>query len=92
MQKKELFDGIRDFLMKNNIKKAAIFGSFARNEENEKSDIDILIEGDKLTLFDILNIEDTLQSITQRKIDIVEYQAVKPSLAKHIFSDLIPLI
>ena len=92
MQKKELFDSIRDFLMKNNIKKAAIFGSFARNEENEKSDIDILIEGEKLTLFDILNIEDMLQSITQRKIDIVEYQAVKPSLAKYVFSDLIPLI
>ncbi len=92
MQKKELFDSIRDFLIKSNIKKAAIFGSFARNEENEKSDIDILIEGEKLTLFDILNIEDKLQSITQRKIDIVEYQAVKPSLGKYIFSDLIQLI
>lgn len=92
MQKSEIYQQVTAFLMDKNIKKAAVFGSFARNEETENSDIDILIEAENLTLFDILNIEDKLQNIINRKIDLVEFKAVKPSLQKYIYSDLVKLI
>lgn len=92
MLKEELINSIKIYLLKENIKKAAIFGSFARNEETPQSDIDILIEGERLTMFDILRIEDALQTISERKIDIVEYNAIKPSIKQYIFQNTIQLI
>jgi predicted nucleotidyltransferase len=92
MLKEELINNIKNYLLSEDIKKAAIFGSFARNEETAKSDIDILIKGEKLSIFDILRIEDALQTISNRKIDIVEYDAIKPSLKQYIFQNTIQLI
>lgn len=92
IQKSEIYDQIRNILITKNIKRASVFGSFARNEETDSSDIDLLIEGDNLTLFDVLRLEDSIQKITNRKVDIVEYGAVKPSLKKYIQADLVNLI
>lgn len=92
MQKNLMYKQIREFLISQKIRKASIFGSFARNEETETSDIDLLIEGENLTLFDVLRLEDSIQKITNRKADIVEYDAIKPSLQKYIQADLISLI
>ncbi|KAA0990789.1 nucleotidyltransferase family protein [Dyadobacter aurulentus] len=92
MKKPELYKNLTSYLLQKKITRAAIFGSFARNEENDESDIDLLIEGNNLTMFDILRIEDELGSIYNRKIDLVEYKAVKPSIQRHIFKDLIQLI
>ena len=68
------------------------FGSFARNEETEQSDIDVLIEAKNMTMFDILRLEDELQKIYQRKIDLVEYKAIKSSIKKYVFPNLVELI
>jgi predicted nucleotidyltransferase len=92
MEKQQLFDTIKAFLIDKKIKKAAIFGSYARNEENDKSDIDVLIDATGFTFFDILRIEDELGTILSKKIDFVEFKAVKESLKKYIFPDMIELI
>ena len=61
-------------LKKYPITKAAIFGSYARNEATNNSDIDLLIESNQpITLFDVLRLEKELSEVTSRKIDIVEY-------------------
>ncbi|ODS82028.1 MAG: hypothetical protein ABS46_10030 [Cytophagaceae bacterium SCN 52-12] len=92
MDKQHLYHSLKEHLLKKNVTKAAVFGSFARNEETEKSDIDVLIDAGKMTMFDILRLEDELRDICQREIDLVEYKAVKPSVRKYVFSDLIELI
>ncbi len=92
MEKKELYQNLKEFLSKKNIKRAAVFGSYARNEETEQSDIDLLLETQGLTMFDILRIEDELQVLCQRKIDVVEFKAVKPSIQKYVFANLVELI
>ena len=92
MEKQQLYQNLKSHLLKNNITRAAVFGSFARNEETEKSDIDVLIEVKNMTMFDILRLEDELQKICQRKIDLVEYKAVKSSIKKYVFSELVELI
>ncbi|WP_409013351.1 nucleotidyltransferase family protein [Dyadobacter sp. CY343] len=92
MNKPELYQNLKHYLLQKKITKAAVFGSFARNEENAESDIDLLIEGNNLTMFDILRIEDELESLYNRKIDLVEYKAVKPSIQHHVFKNIIQLI
>jgi uncharacterized protein len=92
MNKQELFQKLKAYLLDKKITKAAVFGSFARNEETENSDLDLLIEAKGLTMFDILRIEDELESLYKRKIDLVEYSALKPSIEKHVYRDFIQLI
>ncbi len=86
------FDSIRAYLQQKKVTKAALFGSFARGEQNAESDIDLLIEKEGMTFFEVLQMEEDLQELTQRKIDIVEFQAIKNSLKSYIFKDLIRLI
>jgi predicted nucleotidyltransferase len=75
------------------ISRASIFGSFARNEANKDSDIDLLIESNKpITLFDILSLEKELSEVTSRKIDIVEFSAIKSSIRENILKEAIPVL
>jgi predicted nucleotidyltransferase len=92
MDKLQLYQNLRSYLLQKNVTRAAVFGSFARNEENDQSDIDLLIDANGLTMFDILRIEDELQAICQRKIDLVEFRAVKSSIQKHVFKNIVELI
>ena len=92
MDKQQLYQDLKQYLLKKDILKAAVFGSFARNEETDQSDIDLLIDVKGMTMFDILRLEDELQSICNRKIDLVEYKAVKPLIHKYVFSNLVQLI
>jgi len=62
------------------IERAWIFGSYARTEENKKSDIDILVNfsnDTKITLFKYSHIVNDLQSLTRRKVDLVEEGQLK---------------
>jgi uncharacterized protein len=92
MDKTFLYSQIKDYLLIKKTKKAAIFGSFARNEETEDSDIDLLVDIQGITMFDFLKMEDDLAKITHRKIDMVEYKAIKPTIAKYVYENVIELI
>jgi len=62
-------------ISKYNIKEISVFGSSIRNDFTSESDVDFLIEfrnSEEISLFDILDIQDYLQNITKRNVDIVE--------------------
>ena len=70
------------------IKKAAVFGSFARGDFDDKSDVDILIEPPEgFSLFDLaglhLNLEDTLG----RKADVVIYDSINPLIKDRVMKE-----
>lgn len=63
------------------VKNIGIFGSFARNEANENSDIDFLVEFEEGNLDYYLirrNLNDFLTSEFKRKVDIAILKAIKP--------------
>ena len=75
------------------LKRASLFGSFARGEENASSDIDILIEPKSgFTLFDMLRMENILEEKLKRKIDLVEFSAIKPSIRERILEQTVSLL
>ena len=86
------YSEIQTYLKGKNIEKAELFGSFARGDSTSESDIDLLISKKGMTLFDILQMEEDLEKITNRKIDIVEYSAIKPNLRNYILAHLIPIL
>ncbi|MBL0308254.1 MAG: nucleotidyltransferase family protein [Bacteroidetes bacterium] len=75
------------------LKQASLFGSFGRGDEDSSSDIDILIEPESgFTLFDMLRMEQALAKKLKRKVDLVEFSAIKPSLRERILQQAVSLI
>jgi predicted nucleotidyltransferase/plasmid maintenance system antidote protein VapI len=76
------------------IDKAWLFGSFVRNEDNYKSDIDLMIrfnEKAKISLFDLADIQYHLEELTGRKIDLGEEGMLKPFAWETAKNDLISI-
>ena len=57
------------------IMKIGIFGSVARNEQTEDSDVDICVEISKPDLFTMVHIKDELQELFERPVDIVRLRS-----------------
>ena len=72
------------------VERIGIFGSFARNEETKKSDIDILVEfNQSIDFFDFIDLEDKLSKILKRKVDLVTRKALKPAMKQQILKDVV---
>lgn len=53
------------------IDRLGIFGSVARDEQTEKSDLDIYYEGEPLSLFKIMTLKNELENLLHCNVDIV---------------------
>lgn len=76
------------------IKTAWLFGSFARDEQNYKSDIDLMLSFDKkskVSLFDFADIVNVLEQKTNRRIDLVEEGCLQPFAFETAKKDLIKI-
>ncbi|MGB5243360.1 MAG: nucleotidyltransferase family protein [Lutimonas sp.] len=71
------------------IKSLAIFGSFARNEENRDSDLDIMVEfNDKIGLR-FIDLANELERMVGLKVDLVSKKGIKQRYLQSIEEDLI---
>ena len=66
-----------------------IFGSYARNEATEKSDIDVLVEFSKPIGIEFLDLADFLEKILKHKVDVVSRNSIKDKYFASIKNDLI---
>lgn len=83
---------IANFCARNGIKYLAVFGSYARGEENKTSDIDLLVDfTGKKSLFDFVKIKNSLENKIGREVDLVMRGSVKPFLRPFIKKDLLTL-
>jgi predicted nucleotidyltransferase/DNA-binding XRE family transcriptional regulator len=72
-----------------NIKKAWIFGSFSREEDNPKSDVDIALETEpSFSYFDLAEVQYVLEKRTKRKVDLGFIDSFKQYILEHIHPDL----
>ena len=75
-----------------NISKIGLIGSFARDEQNDNSDIDFLIEFKPGTqdIFNLKqNLKQYLKSNFNRNIDICREKYLKPYVKDYILSEVI---
>ena len=83
---------LQTFFSTKPVKKAWLFGSFARGEETENSDVDILVELDKttrLSLLGFIHIKNELQDILGRNVDLVEDGYLMPFAVESANNDKI---
>jgi predicted nucleotidyltransferase len=67
-----------------------VFGSFARGEQTETSDLDILVRfHEKASLFDLVSLGDYLEALLGRKVDIVSERAIRPEIRSRVQRELV---
>ncbi len=89
----KLIPKIVAILKRNNIKKAGIFGSFAKGNFKKNSDIDILImPSEDMSLLDLSGIKIELEDVLNRKVDLVSYNYIHPSLKESILKSEVQII
>lgn len=80
-------------LRSHGVLRASLFGSAARGEMTRESDVDILVDlKNETTLLGFVEIKQNLEGVLGRKVDLVEYAALKPALKKSIFLHHFPLL
>jgi len=67
-------------IKKYNVKKIGLFGSFVKNKQHKKSDIDIIVAFDKETFDNYMNLLFLLERIFKRKIDLIIEKDLHPEL------------
>jgi len=72
------------------IEEFAIFGSVARGEDTESSDVDIaVIKAKEKDYFQRIYAKYFLEEKLQKKVDLGYYDSIRPIIKKHINKDLI---
>ena len=81
----------RCYKTKISCKKIGIFGSFARGEETEGSDIDVLVDlKDGYETFDnFMDLKYFLEDLFNREVDLVTIDALRPQLKDDILQEVI---
>lgn len=67
----------------------ALFGSWARGDAREDSDVDVLVEVDPSIGLRFVELGEALEEALGRRVDLVSRRAIKPSLWKRIEPELI---
>ncbi len=71
------------------IDKVFLFGSFLRNEESEKSDIDLLIEMKEIiNLLKFIQIKQEMEFKIQIKVDLLTRESISPYILPMITKDM----
>ncbi len=74
------------------VEKAAVFGSFARGDATENSDIDLLVKYKEGTsLFDVVRLQNRLEAELGRKVDLVSYDFIDKYIRERILKESISL-
>ncbi len=69
-----------------------IFGSYARGQQNEQSDLDLLVEYLKpISLLELIGAELYFSDVLGLKVDLVPRRAVRKELREAILQEAIPV-
>lgn len=68
----------------------ALFGSFARNEQTDKSDVDLMVELKEPMGWDFIDLlEDIEKLFPEKKVDLISKNGIQPAKWKYFNKDLI---
>jgi len=85
---------INPILIRYGVKKAALFGSVVRKEAQEDSDVDILVEIERedMSLLEFVGLKQEIEETLGRKVDLVEYDTIKPLIRERILKEQVAIL
>jgi uncharacterized protein len=70
----------------------SLFGSYVRGEQRKGSDLDVLVEFSKVPgMLRFLDLERDLSHLLGVSVDLVQKEALKPSIGKRILEEVLPI-
>lgn len=76
LSKEHIKNTVREYFKDKPVNEVYLFGSYARGDANEGSDVDLIVEIDdtikRLTLFDFLGLQVGIEKSLNKKVDLVE--------------------
>ncbi|HEY7092924.1 MAG TPA: nucleotidyltransferase family protein [Ktedonobacterales bacterium] len=88
-----LMPALREILGRHGVTRAAFFGSVARGQETEQSDIDLLVEvAPGRSLLDQAALELDLVALFDREVEVVTYQSLDPRIRQQALHDQAPIL
>jgi len=84
MNKKILLKKIennKEKIKKLGVKKMGLFGSFLKNKQNKKSDVDIIVDFENVTFDNYAEVLILLEKILGRKVDLITSSSLRPELS-----------
>lgn len=83
----KIADTIVPILMKYDVKKASIFGSYARGNNDDKSDVDILIQPPEKMGVAVVHLKRELEKALNKKVDLVSYDGISRYMKDSILAN-----
>lgn len=74
----------KDLLLKYHVKKIGLFGSSSHNIASNESDIDFIVDFNKKTFDNFMDLSFALEELFDRKIDLVTDKSISPYLLQII--------
>lgn len=71
------------------VKEIDIFGSFVRGEQEEGSDIDILVEFEDSTYYNFIGLVFYLEELLRREVDLVTAKGISPYLSSVVEREVV---
>ncbi len=69
-----------------------LFGSYLKGEQRSGSDLDVLVEFDRVpSLFEFIQLERYLSQLLAIKVDLVMKSSLKPAIGRHILEEAQPV-
>ncbi len=83
---------ILDLARQHGAQNVRVFGSAARGDARAESDVDFLVQmEDGRSLLDLIRLTQDLETLLERKVDILTDEGLSPYLEQHIHAEAIPL-
>ncbi|HOW56531.1 MAG TPA: nucleotidyltransferase family protein [Smithellaceae bacterium] len=93
MKKEEILERLRRekprLFKKYPLHRLALFGSYARDEQTQISDVDIMADVEPTIGLKFVSLAEELEEILNCKVDLVSSRAIKSSLMQNIERELI---
>jgi predicted nucleotidyltransferase len=87
---KQRLSGAKPFLAEEfHVSKIGVFGSYARGEQKDSSDVDLLVEfNTPVGFFKFMDLSEFLEGLLGKKVDLVTRKALKPHIGRNILKEL----
>jgi predicted nucleotidyltransferase len=73
--------------------RSSLFGSYVTGDQTKESDVDLLVEFPTgKSLFDLIDLQNELQEVLGKNVDVITYNSVSPYLKKYIFEHQMQLL
>ena len=83
-----LREKVTPILRRLGVRRASVFGSLARGEGGEKSDVDLLVELEPgRSLLDLAELKVELEEVLGRRVDVITYDSLHPLLRERVLRE-----